>query len=217
MKSWTFETTEIASIFDDHVREQLPWYDMATDAVCYIVRNYLTDGEMVVDVGASTGNTIHNLMPLLEERKAEVLAIEKSSSMVDVMLERFKNNHNVTVNEFDICNYNLPPAQVYIVFLTMMFIPVHKREAVLKAIRENLKKGGVIILVDKVCDHTGYFSTVLKRLGMHWKIRQGAQLGAVTDKEMSLAGVQIPFDAAMIPDGKLFFRMGEFAGWVIEG
>ena len=45
----------------------------------------------------------------------------------------------------------------------------------------------------------------------------GAELGAVTTKEMSLAGVQIPLDPAMIPDGKQFFRMGEFAGWVIEG
>jgi hypothetical protein len=53
---------------------------------------------------------------------------------------------------------------------------------------------------------------------MHWKIRQGAELGAVTTKEMSLAGVQIPFDPSMLgADAKQFFRMGEFAGWVVEG
>jgi hypothetical protein len=100
----------------------------------------------------------------------------------------------------------------------MMFIPVHERERVLNALRANLLKGGVLIVVDKVCDHGGYFSTVLKRLGMHWKIRQGAELGAVTIKEMSLAGVQIPFDPSMLgADAKQFFRMGEFAGWVVEG
>ena len=31
-------------------------------------------------------------------------------------------------------------------------------------------------------------------------------------------GVQIPLDPAILgEDAKLFFRMGEFAGWVIEG
>jgi tRNA (cmo5U34)-methyltransferase len=218
MSSWTFETPEIAAGFDDHVREQLPWYDMVTDAVCYIVRNYLTTGGTVVDVGASTGNLIHNLMPLLEERDAKAVAIEKSASMIEVLGERFKNNARVQVIGNDILWQNHLPSQVYVVFLTMMFIPVHERERVINALRANLLKGGVLIVVDKVCDHGGYFSTVLKRLGMHWKIRQGAELGAVTIKEMSLAGVQIPFDPAMLgADAKQFFRMGEFAGWAVEG
>ena len=55
MNSWTFETPEIAAGFDDHVREQLPWYDMVPDAVCYIVRNYLTDDNTVVDVARQQG------------------------------------------------------------------------------------------------------------------------------------------------------------------
>jgi hypothetical protein len=107
---------------------------------------------------------------------------------------------------------------VYVVFLTMMFIPVHERQRVIDYLRANLLKGGVLVVVDKVCDHGGYFATVLKRLGMHWKIQQGASLGDVTTKEMSLAGVQIPFDPSMLgADAKQFFRMGEFAGWVVEG
>jgi len=217
MSSWTFETPEIAKTFDAHVREQLPWYDMVTDAVVYIVRNYLTDRGRVVDVGASTGNMIDKLMPLLIERKATAVAIEKSPNMVEVLNKRFDNHHNVTVVQGDISRADLQPSQVYIVFLTMMFIPVHERRRVIVNLKANLIDGGVLILVDKVADHGGYFSTVLKRLGMHWKLQQGASLGEVTTKEMSLAGVQIPFDPSLIPEAKEFFRMGEFVGWVIEG
>lgn len=214
--SWTFDSFEIADKFDSHVREQLPWYDLVTDAVTYIVRNYLTDGECVVDIGASTGNMIDKLMPLLLERKASAIAIENSNSMVVKLIDRFKSNHNITIEHGDICTCNLKTVQVHVMFLTMMFIPVHQRASVLSRLRKKTHKGGVIILVDKICDHQGYFATVLKRLGMYWKIKQGAKLGEVTEKEMSLAGVQIPFDPTMIPDGKQFFRMGEFAGWVIE-
>lgn len=218
MSSWTFETPEIAAGFDDHVREQLPWYDMVTDAVVYIVRNYLTDSNTVVDVGASTGNMVDKLMPLLLERKAYAVALEKSPTMVEVLERRFENHHNVRVVREDVRTCGWEQAQVYVVFLTMMFIPVHERKRVIDRLRANLLKGGVLVVVDKVCDHGGYFATVLKRLGMHWKIQQGASLGDVTTKEMSLAGVQIPFDPAMLgADAKEFFRMGEFAGWVVEG
>jgi tRNA (cmo5U34)-methyltransferase len=191
---------------------------MVTDAVCYIVRNYLTDDNTVVDVGASTGNMIDKLMPLLLERKAYAVALEKSPTMVDVLKRRFENHHNVTILHEDVRCCSTEQAQVYVVFLTMMFIPVHERKRVIDRLRANLLKGGVLVVVDKVCDHGGYFATVLKRLGMHWKIQQGASLGDVTTKEMSLAGVQIPFDPSMLgADAKQFFRMGEFAGWVVEG
>jgi tRNA (cmo5U34)-methyltransferase len=189
---------------------------MVTDAVVYIVRNYLTRHERVVDIGASTGNMINKLMPLLLEREAYVTAIEDSDSMIDILVERFKDHHNVTLEHADVVTFPLEVAQVHIMFLTMMFIPVHLRERLLERIRAQTKKGGVIIIVDKVADHNGYFATVIKRLGMHWKINQGAKLEDVAKKEMSLAGVQIPLDPAMLPNAKEFFRMGEFAGWVIE-
>ena len=217
MSSWTFETPEIASTFDSHVREQLPWYDMTTDAVCYIVRNYLTEGGLVVDVGSSTGNMLNKLMPLLNERLAQAVAIEKSRNMCEVLQQRLKHHNNVAVVQGDIIDCDIPEAQVFIVFLTMMFISIEHRKALINSMRANCKRGGVIVVVDKVCDHQGYFSTVLKRLTMHFKLQQGAKPEDVLTKEMSLAGVQIPIDPAILgADAKQFFRMGEFAGWVIE-
>ena len=217
MKSWTFETKEIAETFDAHVREQLPWYDMVTDAVVYIARNYLPEYGVVVDIGASTGNMVDKLMPLTFERIADVVAIEKSISMCDVLKNKYKKSDCVVVENSDVTRGDLPKANVYILFLTMMFIPIDKRKALMDSMRANCKQGGVIVVVDKICDHGGYFATVLKRLTMQFKLQQGAKPEDVLNKEMSLAGVQIPIDPAILgTDAKQFFRMGEFAGWVIE-
>jgi tRNA (cmo5U34)-methyltransferase len=217
MSSWTFDTPEIASTFDSHVREQLPWYDMVTDAVCYITRNYLPEYGVVVDVGASTGNMIDKLMPLTSERFADVVAIEKSYAMCEVLKKKYKKSDCVVVENYDVTKADLPKADVYIVFLTMMFLPIQKRKTVIDAMRANCKQGGVIVVVDKICDHGGYFATVLKRLTMQFKLQQGAKPEDVLNKEMSLAGVQIPINPTILgEDAKQFFRMGEFAGWVIE-
>jgi tRNA (cmo5U34)-methyltransferase len=217
MKSWTFETKEIAETFDAHVREQLPWYDMVTDVVAYIARNYLPEFGTVVDIGASTGNMVDKLMPLMVERWADVVAIEKSIPMCKVLQKKYENSKYVSVQNVNITNSKMPEAEVYILFLTMMFIPTERRKDLMKAMRANCIKGGVIIVVDKVYDHGGYFATVLKRLTMQFKLQQGAKPEDVLNKEMSLAGVQIPIDPVILgEDAKQFFRMGEFAGWVIE-
>jgi len=218
MKAWTFETKEIAETFDDHVREQLPWYELVTEAVSYIIRNYLPHRGVVVDIGASTGNMVHKIAPMVSERLGEIVAIEKSSSMCDVLTNKYaKKNDWIHVKEADVTKIIMPKGDVYIMFLTMMFIPVEHRKALINSMRANCKRGGVIVVVDKVCDHSGYFATVLKRLTMQFKLQQGAKPEDVLTKEMSLAGVQIPIDTAILgDDAKQFFRMGEFAGWVIE-
>lgn len=217
MKSWTFETKEIAETFDSHVREQLPWYDMVTDAVRYIIRNYLPEYGTVVDIGASTGNLIDKILPLVTERNGDVIAVEKSKDMVAVLNKKYGGRPSIWIHHEDIVNAEMHKGEVYVLFLTLMFVPVEHRQAVLNAIRANCTKGGAIIVVDKVCDHGGYFSTVLKRLTMQFKLQQGAKPEDVLTKEMSLAGVQIPIDPAILgEDAKQFFRMGEFAGWVIE-
>ena len=212
MKSWTFESTEIAKKFDNHVREQLPWYDMITEAVIYIARNYLTEGNTIVDIGASTGNISKKLLPLAKERNAKIIAIEKSIEMIMEMYEM----ENISVIHDDVTNIKMIEGQVYILFLTLMFIPIDKREILLNEISKKIKKGGCIIIVDKICDHSGYFATVMKRLTWHWKMQQKANYEDIINKEMSLAGVQIPINKECLLNAKEFFRMGEFAGWVIE-
>lgn len=216
MKSWTFETQEIANTFDNHVREQLPWYDMVTESVSYIIKNYLSENDTVVDIGASTGNMIEKILPLVEERSCYITAIEKSESMFEKLKNKYVNESCIELVDSDVMDIELPKAKVYILFLTLMFIPVQQRQKLINRIKNKCEEGGIIIIVDKVCDHMGYFSTVLKRLTMHIKLLQGAKPEDVLIKEMSLAGIQIPIDIELLGNAKQFFRMGEFAGWVIE-
>jgi tRNA (cmo5U34)-methyltransferase len=215
---WTFDGEEITKNFDSHVREQLPWYDLATEAVSYIVRNYLPENGVVIDIGASTGNMVDKLMPLIQERKSEIYAVETSQSMFDLLSTKYQSKSKVFIknDDFSICNADVVAGDVYILFLTMMFVPVAKREQLIENLTRFCNKGGVIIVVDKILDHSGYFGTVMKRLGMHFKVTQKVNLEDILKKELSLAGVQIPIDSSVVDGGKMFFRMGEFAGWVIE-
>ena len=55
-KTWTFRDSNVAEGFDEHVREQLPWYDMTSNAIAHIGRHFITDGGLVYDKTQTWGN-----------------------------------------------------------------------------------------------------------------------------------------------------------------
>src|SRR5882724_12743068 len=82
-QNWTFKAADVADEFDRHVREQLPWYDMATGAMSHVARHYLPRGGSMLDVGCSTGNVGRALLDVIEERRIRVLGIDDSAEMIN--------------------------------------------------------------------------------------------------------------------------------------
>jgi len=211
MKDWTFKEG-FANKFDSHVREQLPWYELVTESVAYITRNYLPKSGLVYDIGCSTGNMTLALKDLISERNAKIIALDESDEMCEAY--RFNTDHRFEIRTCDAMQHNYQSFDVAILMLTTMFFPVIGQEAFIQNLYEKMNKGGAIIVVDKSCDDEGYFSTVMKRLTMYWKLKNGAKPEDILNKELSLSGIQRPIK--MPSNAKQFFQLGEFKGWVIE-
>ena len=211
---WTFKDNEVASKFDTHVREQLPWYDLATNMVSHIAKHYIPDNGLVYDIGASTGNIGKSLSEVISARNARFVAIDNSKNMENVYAGggEFINCDALELeyDNFDVC----------ICFLVVMFMPVSKREEWLKKLINKVNKGGIVIIFDKVFYSSGYLSTVLHRLTMSEKLSLGCKADEILQKELSLSGIQRPLSNETILNINPFFtevfRFGEFAGWVLE-
>lgn len=209
-KNWTFKSEEVATGFDKHVRETLPWYELATEAVAHVARHYINENGVIYDIGASTGNIGKALKTTIEARNAKLIAIEPSMEMADLYKGGgelvIANGENVDYESFDVA----------ICFLSIMFIETNKRDAFMKKLRDNRKKGGAIIIFDKMEAIHGYFSTVMYRLTLAGKIAQGITPEQVMEKELSLSGVQRPINEKLLGNDAInWFRFGDFAGWII--
>lgn len=210
-ETWTFKSRDVAAGFDAHVREQLPWYELATESVAHIVRHYLPVNGLVYDVGASTGNIGRAIAGVLEERRGKLIAVEESREMA----EQYAGPGEVMCKPAQDIAYQ--PFDVAVCFLVLMFLPIGQRKSLVEQLRRSLRPGGVIVVFDKVDPCCGYFGSVLRRLTMRWKLTNGASPEAIVAKELSLSGVQRPINPAILgPDAKLFFTFGEFAGYIIE-
>jgi tRNA (cmo5U34)-methyltransferase len=206
---WTFENSEIARAFDDHVREQLPWYDLATGLVAHLIRHYIPQNGILYDIGASTGNITKACATTIIDRKVEVIALEPSKEMRDIYIGLGKvlpdKAEEHEYKEFDVA----------VLFLTMMFVPIHSRQALLHSLLRNTKKGGCIIIFDKDEPASGYLATVLYRLTLAGKVATGVTPDEIIKKELSLSGCQRPYKCESSLAYEVF-RFGDFTGWIIE-
>jgi len=211
-KEWTFENASVAQSFNQHVREQLPWYDLVTGAVAHIARHYIPQGGLVYDIGASTGNIGKSLEAALIQRQAKLVPIEPSAEMC----AQYDGPGKDRLVQMDACRYHFEPFDVAICYLVMMFMPVHERPGFIAKLKAALKPGGAIVIVDKCEAETGYQATVLWRLTLAGKVAAGVSPEHIIAKELSLGGVQRPLDPTILGENVAeWFRFGEFAGWII--
>jgi tRNA (cmo5U34)-methyltransferase len=211
---WTFKSAKIAEGFDAHVREQLPWYDLATGAVAHIARHYIPQGGLVYDLGASTGNVGVAIGDTLKAREARFVAVEGSKEMAAL----YRGPGELI--EADVLGFEFEQFDVAVCFLLLMFLPAGERKGFIRRLCQKIKPGGALIVFDKVEGPGGYLSTVLHRLTIAGKMAQGADAGEVIQKELSLIGVQRPLPGSFMslsanPSPIEVFRFGEFVGWVV--
>lgn len=207
--NWTFKNEDVAKRFDSHVRETLPWYDLATHGTAHLVKAYLPENGTVYDIGASTGNIGRAINGTLEARNAKFIPIEPAQEMA-----RLYEGPGELITK-DATNVNYEPYDVAILFLVLMFLPLNKRGELLATLEQNLKPGGAIIIVDKTEATNGYLGSTLTR----WTLAQ-KQLGGITpneiiDKELSLIGTQRPINPNVLnPNYHCWLRIGEFSGYI---
>lgn len=208
-KHWTFEDSKLANNFGSHVRGQLPWYDLATGLVRCIVENYLPDGGLMYDIGASDGNITRACSDLIVSRKAKAISIENSMEMVKAW-----NGCGSIVRE-DAAFYDYDKFDVCVLFLTFMFIQPSQRVDMLNRLRGKMKDGAAIVILDKFTGLGGYNDIVMRRMTMRQKLSSGEDARDILDKELSLSGVQRPLEGSFC-QGDRFFQIGEFKGVIIN-
>lgn len=209
---WTFKRSDVAAGFDQHVREQLPWYEIATGFTAHVARHFINEGGLVYDIGCSTGNIGNALEEVLAARNAEYHGIESSHEMA----KKFAGPGSATLSVSDACEFKYDSFDVAICFLVLMFIPIENRGKLLHDLISKCKTGGAIIVVDKFESVGGYFGTILSRMALAGKVATGVPAEQIVQKELSLSGVQRPMDRekGLPHEWHQFFKFGEFEGHV---
>ncbi|WP_314970422.1 methyltransferase type 12 [Bilophila wadsworthia] len=207
--NWTFNV--LPDQAGRRSEKQSPWYDMATAAVAMIARPYIPQGGKVYDLGCAAGNVGRVLAPTLHEREAQFVALDGCR---DVVVAYCGPGRAIMA---DVASYPYKPFDVAVAFLTLMDLPSSTRQLLLSTLREKVKPGGAIIVVDKEESPGGYPATVLSRLTFGCKVEREAHEARKWRGHYTLEIYSALYRSELGPDAVEAFRLGDFVGWLIEG
>lgn len=229
---WAFDEAVTVS-FEDMLARSIPQYEnmrrFVTEAACYALLRAKAS-PIIVDLGASRGSA---LAPIVDRMGtgSRYVAVEISEPMIAALEDRFKHwigpGRRMDILRHDLRDGFPPkqivPATVILSVLTLQFVPIEYRQALLRGIYENLRPGGIFILVEKVLGATAEIQDLMVEVYHDHKAEHGYSREAIDRKRLSLEGVLVPLTARFNEELVLAagfdavdccLAWGSFRGWV---
>jgi tRNA (cmo5U34)-methyltransferase len=142
---------QVVDVFDDMVRRSVPGYQSMIEMIGLIVKTYGQDNSYYYDLGASTGAVALALALNNPHQHNRIIAVDNSVEMV----KNCKNNLDGKITNFDvICSdindISCENSSIVVLNLTLQFIPVKQRQALINKIYQGLNPGGVLVVSEKI-------------------------------------------------------------------
>lgn len=183
---------EVATVFDDMVRRSVPFYDEIHKILCDLLNYHYQKNDIIYDLGHSTGTTIKILNNFLDDKSGQFIGVDNSKAMIKKSREKLGHLSNVQIIEDDISNIEFKECGIVIMNYTLQFIPVKKRETLLKKIYQALRPGGIFILSEKIESNSKVIQNLLTDLYYDFKRRNGYSELEISQKREALENVLIP-------------------------
>ena len=219
---WKFDS-EVTRVFDNMLERSVPNYRVMREAVFEVGNTFISSDPLIVDIGASRGESIAPFVELLGN-KGRFIAVESSPPMAKALRDRFSDSYNVQIREEDARTFKVDaPVDLALSVLTLHFIPIEHRQRVVKTLYESLRPGGGLILVEKILGKDLQVNDLMVNIYHNLKIANGYSREAVDRKALALEGVLVPVtcnwnEELLISSGftsvECFWRWMNFSAWV---
>lgn len=191
-----FEFNEqVAEVFDDMLDRSVPFYNRVVEMSAEIFGHTLQPGDVVYDLGCSTGTTLLYLARALADREFEFIGVDNSKPMLDKAARKarmFSHGEKITFQEEDITRVDLEGAGGVILNYTLQFLAPQVREKFLKHIYKGLRSNGVLILSEKVISDDKFFNSLFLDAYYKFKKSRGYSELEIARKREALENVLVP-------------------------
>ena len=225
-RKWVFDE-QVSQCFDDMLSRSIPDYENMRELTKRVGRDFIhTVGAQIVDIGCSSGGSV---LPFVNKfgGYARYYLYDASGPMVAQCRKRFKSFIDLglmEVREYDI-RQGMPIQGNALVIscLTLQFIPIEYRQAVMQSIYDSLLPGGAVLLIEKVLGNDADLDRLMVKEYYDIKRSNAYTEEQIQDKRKSLEGVLVPITAKWnedllrscgFPKIDCYWRYLNFAAWV---
>jgi tRNA (cmo5U34)-methyltransferase len=191
-----FEFNErVAAVFDDMITRSVPGYRELIDRLAQLAAHFYRPGSRIYDLGCSNGNFGVRFGAEMGEREFRLLAVDNSQPMLDLYRHRLAEGPLEEAIELvcgDICEQEMAEASVVVITLTLQFLPLAARDALLERVYRALRPGGVLLLTEKVVHPDPALDALQQDFYYRYKRERGYSELEISQKREALEDVLIP-------------------------
>lgn len=185
----------VANVFPDMIKRSVPGYTTIIAMTGLLASRYAPGGSKIYDLGCSLGASTLAMRQHVQHRDCEIIAVDNSPAM----LQRCKNIIDTDTHELpvslvcaDIQDVAIDNASVVVLNFTLQFIAREQRDAVIQAIFEGLRPGGIMILSEKVTFEDSHLNQLNIDLHHQFKSANGYSDLEISQKRNALENVLQP-------------------------
>lgn len=185
----------VVGVFPDMIQRSVPGYATVIAMTGLLAARHARPGTRIYDLGCSLGASIMAVARHEETRSCDIVGIDNSDAMLSSCretLQRELPERNITLIAGDIAQITYSNASVCILNYTLQFVPVDQRLALLKALREAMEPGDILILSEKIELEPPSMNNLMIDLHHDFKRAQGYSDLEIARKRQALENVLIP-------------------------
>jgi len=216
-----------AAVFDDMLSRSVPFYEEVQYMITELASAHVSDNAVIYDLGCSTGTTMLMLGKNINRKNVTLFGLDNSEAMLEKARHKLKQcriRHKCKFIGGDLNGHvQFSEADVFIMNLTLQFVrPLH-RDTLIRNIYNNLKKGGCLIIIEKILSDNSMLNRLFINLYYEFKERKGYSKLEIAQKREALENVLVPYTideniALLKRNGfgavDMFFKWYNFAGLI---
>ena len=189
----------VADVFDDMLARSVPGYRRVIRMTVALLGRSLAPGDLVYDLGCSTGVTLLELAGQLAQPGLRFVGLDNSPAMLEKAAhkaEMFGLADRISFREADITTAAFEPAGAIIMNYTLQFVAPELRPNFLRTIHQTLRPGGVLVLSEKIVSADPDFDLTFGNCYLDFKRANGYSETEIARKRQALEKVLIPLSLA---------------------
>lgn len=185
----------VASVFDDMLTRSVPLYRHSIKLQAKLTRLFYQDKTHIYDLGCSHGNFGLLAVKVFDNTSFEMIGVDSSQPMIEKYRKRLshlKGKPNIRLFCDNIENITIENASVVVINLTLQFLDLLKRDALIEKIFQGLQPGGVLLLTEKTIHSDPHYNTLQNDFYKSFKLENGYSELEISQKRDALEKVLIP-------------------------
>ena len=185
----------VASVFSDMLERSVPMYRESITRQVELALDFYGSGTRIYDLGCSHGNFGVLAGKRFGNRPFSMVGVDSSPPMIEKYRQRleqepFRDNISLVCDRAE--KVPLANASVVVVNLTLQFLSLDRRDALVSDIYRALEPGGILLLTEKVVAQDPAIAAVHLDYYSRFKRENGYSELEISQKREALENVLVP-------------------------